>query len=156
MSALGRYYEECAGMGATLSLAWLMPGALCFCHIGDSRIYYLPAEGEMTQVTQDHSHVGWLRRKGEINERQARSHPMRSSLSKVLGGGQQTVDPQLGRVYCAPGDRFLICSDGLVDGLWDRRIAEMMTGDLDARPMVEEAVEESGRDNTTAVLFEVR
>lgn len=156
MSKLGRYYEECAGMGATLSLGWLMPGSLGFCHIGDSRIYYLPADGELTQVTHDHSHVGWLRRQGKINERQARSHPMRNSLSKVLGGGQQSVEPQVGRVICSPGDRFLICSDGVVDGLWDRRIGEMLAGELDARLMVEEAVAESGRDNTTAVIFEVR
>ncbi len=157
MSDLGRHYEECSGMGATLSLCWLMPGWVCFAHIGDSRIYYLPAGGApMVQVSHDHSHVGWLRRKGMINEREARSHPGRSSLSKVLGGGQQIVEPQIGRVGCAPGDRFLICSDGLVDGLWDRRIAAMLAGGIDVRPMVEAAVHESGRDNTTALAFEIR
>jgi len=156
MSNLGRYYEECAGMGATLSLGWLMPGYLCFCHIGDSRIYYLPQDGDLTQVTHDHTHVGWLHRQGRLNERQTRSHPMRNALSKALGAGQQGVEPQVGRVRCSSGDRFLICSDGLVEGLWDRRIAEMLAGDLDARLMVEEAVAESGRDNTTAVMIEVR
>lgn len=156
MIDLGRHYEECRGMGATLSLGWLMPGWMCFAHIGDSRIYYLPAGGEMTQVTHDHSHVGWLRRAGKINERQARCHPGRSALSKVLGGGQQVVEPQIGRVGCAPGDRFLICSDGLVDGLWDRRIATMLAESIDVRPMIEAAVSESGRDNTTALAFEVR
>lgn len=156
MSNLGRHYEECAGMGATLSLCWLMPGSICFAHIGDSRIYYLPAGGEMTQITHDHSHVGWLRRAGKLNEREARVHPGRSSLSKVLGGGQQTVEPQVGRVLCSPGDRFLICSDGLVDGLWDRRIGCFLAEEIDVRPLVEAAVSESGRDNTTALAFEVR
>lgn len=160
MTWLGRCYEECAGMGATLSLCWFMPGWMCFGHVGDSRIYYLPSGGEMTQVTHDHSHVGWLRRQGKINEREARNHPMRSALSQALGGGQQVIEPQVGRVGCEPGDRFLICSDGLVDGLWDRRINQQAraTGigaDLDVGPMVREAVMDSGRDNTTALLIEV-
>jgi len=160
MNWLGQCYEECAGMGATLSLAWFMPGWMCFAHVGDSRVYYLPAKGPMVQVTHDHSHVGWLRRTGRINEREARNHPMRSALSQALGGGQLAIDPQIGRVGCEPGDRFLICSDGLVDGLWDRRIEEMAraTGgaaDLEVAPMIHTAVHESGRDNTTALLVEV-
>jgi protein phosphatase len=155
ISDLGRYYPECQGMGATLSLGWFMPGWMCFCHIGDSRIYYLPKDGEMIQVTHDHSHVGWLRRSGRINEREARSHPGRSSLSQALGGGNQKIDPQLGRVGCQPGDRFLICSDGLVDGLWDRRIGELARKDLDVSTLVLEAVADSGRDNTTALMIEV-
>ncbi|MGC4014854.1 MAG: protein phosphatase 2C domain-containing protein [Luteolibacter sp.] len=152
---LGRHYEECQGMGATLSLAWFMPGWMCFSHIGDSRIYYLPKEGDSVQVTHDHSHVGWLRRNGKINEREARSHPQRHALSQALGGGQKNIDPHIGRVAYQPGDRFLICSDGLVDGLWDRRMAELARGELDASRLVLESVMESGRDNTTALLIEV-
>ena len=155
ISDLGRYYPECQGMGATLSLCWFMPGWMCFSHIGDSRIYYLPKDGPMVQVTHDHSHVGWLRRSGKINEREARNHPAKSSLSQALGGGNQRIDPHIGRVACQSGDRFLICSDGLVDGLWDRRINEMARQDLDAVAMVELAVADSGRDNTTALLIEV-
>lgn len=161
LTEMGRHYDECAGMGATLSLCWFMPGWMCFAHVGDSRIYYLPAAGEMVQVSHDHSHVGWLRRQGRINERQARTHPLRNALSQALGGGTQTIEPQFGRVGCEPGDRFLICSDGVVDGLWDRRIAQLARGPADAdglavAPLVDEAVAESGRDNTTAVLVEVR
>ena len=152
---LGRYYPECQGMGATLSLCWFMPGWMCFSHIGDSRIYYLPRDGAMTQLTHDHSHVGWLRRAGKLNEREARTHPARSSLSQALGGGNQRIDPHIGRVGCQPGDRFLICSDGLVDGLWDKRIDELARRDLDVAPLVLEAVADSGRDNTTALLIEV-
>jgi serine/threonine protein phosphatase PrpC len=155
ISDLGRYYPECHGMGATLSLCWFMPGSMWFSHIGDSRIYYLPKEGEMVQVTHDHSHVGWLRRSGKLNEREARAHPGKSSLSQALGGGNQKIDPHVGRVACQAGDRFLICSDGLVDGLWDRRINEMARRDLCAETLVREAVNDSGRDNTTALLIEV-
>jgi len=159
---LGQSYEECAGMGATLSLAWLTPGWLYFAHIGDSRIYYLPAEGGLRQLTHDHSHVGWLRRTGRINERQARTHPARSSLHQALGAGHQHLDPHLGAVAWQAGDRFLLCSDGVIDGLWDRRIEELLREPEAARAdqhpaqrLVEEAIENSGRDNTTAVVVEL-
>jgi protein phosphatase len=159
---LGFSYEECAGMGCTLSLAWFTPEWMYFGHIGDSRIYYLPQEGGMTQVSHDHSYVGKLRRNGEINERQARTDPRRSALSQALGAGNQFIEPQIGAVGHRPGDRFLICSDGLIDGLWDRQIEELVRthaaapgGPSVARRLVEESVQSSGRDNTTAVVVEV-
>jgi protein phosphatase len=159
---LGFSYEECAGMGATLSLCWFAPEWMYFAHVGDSRIYYLPVEGGLTQVTHDHSHVGWLRRKGEINEREARTHPRRNALQQALGAGHQFVDPHLGAVGYRPGDRFLICSDGLIDGLWDRQIEETVrtppAPDDQRSPaarLVDEAVQNSGRDNTTAVVVEI-
>lgn len=162
LSRLGRSYEECAGMGATLSLAWVTPEWLYFAHLGDSRIYYLPQEGAMTQVTHDHSHVGWLRRTGRINEREARTHPRRNALQQALGAGHQILEPHIGAIGHRPGDRFLICSDGLVDGLWDRRIEELLretrTGDADAnhaQVLVNESVDASGRDNTTAVVIDI-
>ena len=158
LTKMGQSYEECAGMGTTLSLAWLTPGALYFCHVGDSRIYRLAAGGEFTQLTHDHSHVGWLRRNGQLNEREARAHPRKNALNQVLGAGHQFVEPQLGAVACQPGDRFLFCTDGLVDGLWDRRIGELLqapaTGEDFARPFVTEAVASSGRDNVTAIIVE--
>ena len=159
---LGFSYEECAGMGTTLSLGWLTPGWLYFAHVGDSRIYYLPRAGGLTQLTHDHTHVGWQRRTGLINEREHRTHPARNSLQQVLGADQQIIDPHIGAVGFEPGDRFLFCSDGLVDGLWDRRIEEAIRtpapamADLSiARRLVEEAVAASGRDNTTAVAVEI-
>jgi PPM family protein phosphatase len=155
---LGSSYEECAGMGATLSLAWFTPGWMYFGHIGDSRIYFLPKAGGITQLTHDHSHVGWLRRSGRINEREQRMHPAKNSLQQALGAGHQTVDPHVGAVGCEAGDRFLLCSDGLIDGLWDRRLEEMIRSQPApeiARLLVDEAVSASGRDNTTALVVEV-
>ncbi|HNC23584.1 MAG TPA: protein phosphatase 2C domain-containing protein [Opitutaceae bacterium] len=158
---LGYSYEECAGMGATLSLGWFTPEWMYFAHIGDSRIYYLPAGGGLSQVTHDHSLVGSLRRAGQINEREARSHPRRNALQQALGAGHQFLDPHIGAVGHQPGDKFLICSDGLIDGLWDHRIEDLIrqpTPDGDtrtiARRLVDEAVEASGRDNTTALVVE--
>lgn len=160
LTRLSNSYEECAGMGATASLCWFTPQWMYFGHVGDSRIYYLPVTGPMQQVTHDHTQVGWLRRAGKLNEREARMHPARNSLQQALGAGHQFIDPHMGSVGYRPGDRFLICSDGLVDGLWDRRIEEIVRSDKPisdlARLLVEEAVAESGRDNTTAVVVEVQ
>ena len=158
MLRLGNSYEECAGMGATLSLAWFTPGWLYFGHLGDSRIYYLPQAGGLTQLTEDHTHVGWLRRKGQLTEREARTHPARNALNQALGAQHQFVDPQVGAVALQPGDRFLLCTDGLVDGLWDQHLEEMLrepSPGVPAQRLVAESVARSGRDNTTAVVVGV-
>ncbi|TAG31980.1 MAG: serine/threonine-protein phosphatase [Verrucomicrobia bacterium] len=159
---LGRFYEECAGMGATLTLAWLTPQWLYFGHIGDSRLYYLPREGGIRQLSHDHSFVGWLRRDGQINEREARSHPAKNSLQKALGADHQFADPQVGAIAHRPGDRFLLCSDGVIDGLWDHALDELVRTPAPHRlhqpaavRLVEEALENSGRDNLTALVIEV-
>ncbi len=159
MEKLGAIYEECAGMGATLSLACFSPGWMHFAHVGDSRIYYLPAEGELLQVSHDHSFVGWQRRQGKLNEREARSHPRKNVLNMALGAGHRHVEPHLGAVSCQPGDRFLLCTDGVIDGLWDQRLAERLAAPPGEKPRAEDivtrAVSESGRDNCTAVVVEI-
>lgn len=165
---VGESYEECAGMATTLSLCWLTPGWLYFGHIGDSRIYYLPKGGGLKQVTHDDTHVGWLYRNGQINEREARTHPRRNVLQKALGGGNQFVDPQVGAVGYEPGDAFLLCTDGLVGGLFDQQLEEMLRvkkakkakaakaiEDNPAQRLVEESVKNDGRDNTTALVIQV-
>lgn len=165
---VGESYEECAGMATTLSLCWLTPGWLYFGHIGDSRIYYLPKGGGLKQVTHDDTHVGWLYRNGQINEREARTHPRRNVLQKALGGGNQFVDPQVGAVGYELGDAFLLCTDGLVGGLFDQQLEEMLRvkkakkakaakaiEDNPAQRLVEESVKNDGRDNTTALVIQV-
>jgi PPM family protein phosphatase len=156
--ALGRSYEECAGMGATLSLGWFSPGWLYFAHIGDSRIYYFPAIGGMKQLTEDDNYVGWLFRNGKLNERQAREHPARHALDKALGAGSQFVDPQLGAVAFEPGDRFLLCTDGLIDHQIEELIRNPSPAEASLNPaerLVMAALERSGRDNTTSLLIEI-
>ena len=158
----GYSYEECLGMGTTLTLGWLTPGWLYFGHIGDSRLYYLPQSGGITQLTHDHTHVGYLRRQGQINEREARAHPMRNALHQALGAGHQFIEPQFGAVALTPGDRFVLCSDGLVDGLWERHIEELIRTPSPtekkrspAERLVAASLENSGQDNTTALAFEL-
>ena len=161
LTRLGHSYDECHGMGATLTVAWIVPGWLYFGHVGDTRLYYLPRAGGLKQLSHDDSYVGHLRRSGQINEREARTHPRRTVLSKALGAGHQFVDPQLGAVGWEPGDRFLLATDGLIDGLWERAIEEHLGRAPDgptpspAQRLVELAVEACGRDNTTAVVIEI-
>lgn len=159
MNRIGRCYEECSGMGATLTLACFSPGFMHFAHVGDSRIYYLPAGGGMKQITHDHSYVGWMRQQGKLNEREARTHPGRNVLNQVLGAGHQTLAPHQGTVRCQAGDRFLLCTDGVTDGLWDHRLEEYLGASMGDVPkafrIVEHAVAESGRDNCTALVVEL-
>ena len=161
MLQLSETYEECRGMGATLTLCWVTPEWTYFAHLGDSRLYYYGSAGELRQVTHDHTHAGWLRRQGKINERQERSHPTGHQLQQVLGGGVHRIEPQVGAIGLEAGDRFLLCSDGLILGHWDRGLAEYL-GKADFREedlaerLVAQANRVSGRDNTTALLFEVR
>jgi protein phosphatase len=164
LTFVGACYEECHGMQATLSMCWFTPGWMYFGHIGDSRIYYLPAkEKGIRQITQDDTYVGWLFRTGQITEREARDHPRRTALQKALGAGNQFVSPQVGAVAYEPKDRFLLCTDGLIDGLFDEQLAEMIRfpspaeATLDpAQRLLEASLQNSGKDNTTAVVIEVR
>jgi PPM family protein phosphatase len=154
---LGGSYEECHGMQTTLSLCWFTPGWMYFGHIGDSRIYHLPKRKKVImQLTEDDTHVGWLFRTGKISEYEARTHPRRNVLQKALGGGNQFVDPQVGAVGYERGDIFLICSDGLIDGLFDGQLAELLHAeDSSAQQLVATSVKNSGRDNTTALMVQV-
>ena len=151
---LGDCYEECSGMGATLSLCWFSRQWMYFGHIGDSRIYYLPAAGGIKQLTNDDSHVGWLFRNGQLNEREAKHHPRRNVLQAALGAGHQFVNPQVGAVGFEPGDRFLLCTDGVTDALFNDQLPGLLDeGANEANHLVREAVSRSGRDNSTAMII---
>jgi protein phosphatase len=162
LTFVGGSYEETEGMQTTLSLCWLTPGWMYFGHIGDSRIYHLPKRKKtIKQLTHDDTYVGWLLRTGQINEREARIHPRRNALQKALGGGNQFVDPQVGAIACERGDTFLLCTDGLVEGIYDSQLAELLREFKSsqqtnlAQLLVETSVNNSGRDNTTALVVQV-
>jgi protein phosphatase len=154
---LGNSYEECHGMQTTMSLCWFTPGWMYFGHVGDSRIYHLPKrKKEIRQLTEDDTHVGWLFRNGNISEYEARTHPRRNVLQKALGGSNQFVDPQVGAIGYERGDIFLICSDGLIDGLFDGQLAELLRAEgSSAQQLVAASLKNSGRDNTTALVVRV-
>jgi protein phosphatase len=145
-----------------MSLGWFTPGRMYFAHIGDSRIYHLPAnKKEIRQLTHDDTHVGWLYRNGKISEHEARTHPRRNVLQKALGGANQFVEPQVGAVACERGDFFLLCSDGLTEGIYDHCLVDILrasaeNGEINpAQLLVNESVKNDGRDNTTALVVQV-
>jgi PPM family protein phosphatase len=160
---VGSSYEECHGMEATLSLCWFTPCRMYFGHVGDSRIYYLPKrDGTLKQLSNDDTHIGWLLRNKQISEWEARNHPRRNVLQKSLGGGNQFVEPQVGAVAYESGDTFLLCTDGLTEGLYHHSLVDRLQASLTepgvniAQLLVESAVHNDGRDNTTALVIRVK
>ena len=105
--------------------------------------------------------MGWLRRTGKLNEREARVHPRKNVLSKALGAGNQFAEPQCGSFVLKHNEKLVLCSDGITDGLWDRAICDLVLepessiSDLTpAQRLVLTAVSESGKDNSTAIVIE--
>ncbi len=158
---VGRYYEECRGMGATLSLCWFSGKTLHVGHVGDSRIYHLPKDGGIRQISEDHTAPGRLRREGKISEREARNHPNKHLLERSIGAQPDAVEPQIVSLEFAAGDRFALCTDGITDGIWDHGIERYLQDPppylMDLSPcqrLIKEAMEASGRDNLTALVIE--
>ena len=152
----GRLLRRMPRMQTTMSLCWFTPGWMYFGHVGDSRIYHLSkGKKKSLQLTEDDTHVGWLFRNGKINEYEARTHPRRNVLQKALGGENQFVDPQVGAVACERGEFFLLCSDGLAEGLYviiSWTFCADAGEETAAQKLVETSVQNSGRDNTTAMV----
>lgn len=151
--------DEKRGMAATLALAWFTPDNLYIANVGDSRIYR-SRNGKLEQISKDHSSAWAQWKRGEISEIQYRQHPRRSALTEVIGGGYPQVFPHFAAVDYEPGDAFLICSDGLIDGLWERHLSEALSqcGNCPA-PIVEtllkRAIDNSGIDDTTLIVIAV-
>ncbi|MGF1448599.1 MAG: PP2C family protein-serine/threonine phosphatase [Opitutales bacterium] len=161
MVNLGRAYEETAGMGATLSLIWFTPEKAYFGHAGDSRLYHLARNSPIQQVSYDHTHVGWLVRQGKLSELEARRHPAKAALQMALGGKIRNVEPQLGTILYEPGDWFVLCTDGITDGVSTSKIEGLVREppprDSDLPPpkrLVNEAAFTS-RDNMTAIVLQI-
>jgi len=145
---------ELSGMGTTLVALLVAGGRAAVAHVGDSRVYRVRA-GRIRQLTDDHSLVGELQRRGEISAAAAREHPHRHVLTRALGVRIE-VEPDLGELTLEPGDVFVLCSDGLTQHLRDEEIAKAVDGepDLDGacRRLVALANARGGEDNVTVLL----
>jgi len=143
-----------AGMGTTLTVAVAGEGGFLIGHVGDSRAYLLH-DGKLQQLTADHSWVGEMLRRGEITEAEAAIHPHRSIITRALGT-DTSVQPDLFFVPFGPGDRLLLCSDGLSGMVSDEDIAELLGLPEDpqgvAEALVRAAVAAGGEDNVTVVV----
>jgi protein phosphatase len=152
-----REYGYLAGMGTTMDALVFTGTTAAIAHIGDSRVYLL-RDGIMSQITKDHTFVQTLVDSGRITEDEALYHPRRNVLMRVLGDASD--DPQFD-VYplnVLPGDRFLLCSDGLCGVVPNALIEEnMKVTDLSeaADLLIEEAREYGAPDNVTVILVEV-
>jgi protein phosphatase len=149
-----------AGMGTTLVGLALVSVEdeqhwLAF-NIGDSRCYRF-FEGALTQVTTDHSEVQMLVERGAITPEAARSHPHRNVITRAIGAGH-TVDPDFFLLVPAPGERFLVCSDGLTVDVEDEAIASVLASVPDpqdaAGRLVDLAVAAGGHDNVTVLVVD--
>jgi PPM family protein phosphatase len=151
--------ESHAGMGTTLTAAIVAPerDEVAIGHVGDSRAYLL-RDGKLERLTQDHSLVEELRRKGQLTDQQAEEHPQRSIITRALGPDAE-VEPDLRTIPARPWDVYLICSDGLTTMIGEEQITKILLSStsLDAavRALVAEANRAGGRDNITAVAFKV-
>ena len=152
---------ELAGMGTTLCAMALVEvngsDAIAVVNVGDSRLYLL-SDGELHQITEDHSLVATLQRQGRITAEEAAVHPQRNILTRALGiDGRVLVDSW--EVRPVIGDRYLLCSDGLFNEVDESRIASVLRRLADpteaAQELVRLANESAGRDNITCVIVDI-
>jgi serine/threonine protein phosphatase PrpC len=156
-----RIYERAAtdtdasGMGTTITAALLAGDRVFIGHVGDSRAYRVHA-GVLEQLTEDHSLVGDLMRSGRITPEEAEAHPQRSVITRALGT-DPNVDVDAFEVKAAPGDVFLLCSDGLTTMVSDEDILGIVSAAKSqedaAAALVKAANRGGGEDNVTVVLF---
>ena len=153
---------ELHGMGTTLTTLAVSQAAnthqFVILNVGDSRIYR-HRDGQLEQLTEDHSYVAELVRRGELDDEAAQVHPYRNMLTRAIGvHAEVEIDEWL--LEPVSGDRFMLCSDGLTNELADVEIAEQLGFDKDpsttAKALVGLANKRGGRDNSTVLIVDVQ
>jgi protein phosphatase len=146
-----------AGMGTTVTAAYLDEDSVALAHVGDSRAYLL-RDGELSRLTEDHSLVEELLRGGKLTEEEALEHPQRSVITRALGI-EPIVEIDTWTYPLRPGDVVLLCSDGLTSMLSELQIQQLLVETPDLAQagdrLIVEANAAGGRDNITVVLFRV-
>jgi PPM family protein phosphatase len=149
--------QELRGMATTASAILVGEAHACVGHVGDSRVYVL-SDGVLRQITSDHSWVEEQVRAGTLTPSAARQHPWRNVVTRALSGGE---DPEVDvmEVHPAPGERYLLCSDGLFSVVTDDLIQDILARneplETICRLLVEAANDGGGPDNITAIVLEV-
>lgn len=156
--ALAEENPALAGLGTTVTALLRSGNKLAMAHIGDSRAYLL-REGELTQVTTDHSFVQHLVNTGKLTPEEAEHHPQRSVLLRVLGDFDMEIVPDLSVREARPGDRWMLCSDGLSGVVSHDTMADALR-DVDdagacAEKLVDLALRGGAPDNITVVVGDV-
>lgn len=148
-------HPEWRGMGTTLTMAYNLGSDLFVLHVGDSRCYLL-RQGQLHQLTTDHTLVGELLRQGAIGPEQARHHQMRHVITNAVGGTERGIKVEAHKVELEGGDRVLLCTDGLTEMLGDSDIAAALQACENPQEACERLVaaanERGGKDNVTVVV----
>lgn len=149
---------ELSGMGTTVSALMMVDDYAVIAHIGDSRIY-LYRDGALTQITTDHTFVQRLVDSGRITPEEARYHPRRSVLMRVLGDMDPNPEVDTFIMPTQPGDRWLLCSDGLCGVVDDAHTAKALGSGLapgrTADALLKQALDAGAPDNVTVVIVDV-
>ena len=147
---------DMSSMATTLVLCFLDAESIYVVNLGDSRAYIL-RDGNLTQLTEDHTYVNNLINAGTLTKSEARLHPQKNIITKALGSEKYT-EPDFYRFDLREGDRVLLCSDGLHGELTDGEIEEIVRRkeDLDTicRRLVNAANESGGHDNITVICID--
>lgn len=145
------------GMGTTVTAISTIGEAAKVAHVGDSRAYLL-REGELRRLTRDHTSVDRLVRQGRISEEEALEHPARHRLERALGISEE-IEVDVDDLGLHPGDRLMLCTDGLSGSVTDSVIEEVLKGSSDpqraADKLVEVALRTGGADNVTTIVIDV-
>lgn len=148
-------HSELTGMGTTVSGILRVDGQIAIAHIGDSRIY-LYRDGELKQISADHTFVQRLVDSGRITVEEAAVHPRRSVLMRVLGDVDASPEIDTTIIETQPGDRWLLCSDGLSSFVSEDKIARILKTVPKAQDaadrLVKESLDQGAPDNVTVVL----
>lgn len=149
--------QDLAGMGTTMTLMELEDEVARIAHVGDSRAYLL-RDGVLRQLTVDHTVAAEYVAAGRISPEEAQNHPQRNMITRALGLTQNLVVDEV-EERIQPGDRFLLCSDGVNGMLTDPEIAEHLgagTAEEAVWALVEAANHAGGHDNVTAVVIDIQ
>jgi len=149
---------ELKGMATTAVAILVEPrGVAQVAHVGDSRVYLL-RDKELRQLTDDHSWVGEQVRAGVLSTDDAQKHPWRNVVTRAIAGGA-APEVDISEVALQPGDRMLVCSDGLSSSVRPERLSELMNEPVDitacAKSLIAAANDAGGPDNITVILVEV-
>lgn len=152
-------HPERAGMGTTLTATAVVGGKLVVAHVGDSRAYLLRVGEGLRRLTVDHTPPGEAAAQGLMSLEDADSHPDSHVLTRVVGGAYEATAATPEPVTLAPGDRVLVCSDGLTAVVDDERLAELLASDDDPSRLCGQLVDAAraggGPDNITVVVVRV-
>ncbi|GAK46921.1 serine/threonine protein phosphatase [Secundilactobacillus oryzae JCM 18671] len=149
-------YEDLRGMGTTIALAVLLKDRMIIANIGDSRGYLLRAF-ELNQITEDHSLVNELVKRGELSKKEAANHPQKNVIIRSLGISSD-ADLDTYTLPLETGDLILLCTDGLTNMVSDDEIKEILLQNISAKDKCQQLIDKAntagGLDNITVLIFQ--